>query len=84
MFLVAGFSGLTDMDAITLSSARMVARDEIATDIGWRLIVTAAMANLLFKLGIVALLGNRKLLLAVGGLFAISFVGGTALILLWP
>jgi uncharacterized membrane protein (DUF4010 family) len=84
LFLVAGFSGLTDMDAITLSSARMVARDEIATDIGWRLIVTAALANLLFKLGIVALLGNRKLLLAVGGLFAISFAGGAALILLWP
>jgi uncharacterized membrane protein (DUF4010 family) len=84
LFLVAGLSGLTDMDAITLSSARMVARGEIAPEIGWRLIVLAAMANLLFKLGIVAVLGSYRLLLAVAGLFSISFLGGALLIFLWP
>lgn len=84
LFLVAGLSGLTDMDAITLSSARMVARNEVVSGIGWRLIVTAAMANLAFKLGIVALLGPRRLLLLIAALFSISFVGGASLILLWP
>jgi uncharacterized membrane protein (DUF4010 family) len=84
LFLVASLSGLTDMDAITLSSARMVARSEIAPGIGWRLIVTAALANLVFKLGIVALLGPRRLLLVIAALFSISFLGGAALIFLWP
>ena len=84
LYLVAGLSGLTDMDAITLSTSRMVARDRVAAATGWRLIVTAAMSNLVFKAGIVAVLGPRRLLTVVAACFGLSLAGGLALLLLWP
>jgi uncharacterized membrane protein (DUF4010 family) len=64
--VIAALSGLTDMDAITLSTARLVQAGAennglSATD-GWRLIVIAAMSNLTFKVGLVAVSGSRRLL----------------------
>jgi uncharacterized membrane protein (DUF4010 family) len=84
LFAVAALSGLTDMDAVTLSSARMMSRGTIEAATAWRLIVTAAMANLAFKAGMAGMLGGRRLLLAIGGAFGLSFVGGAALIAFWP
>jgi len=84
LYLVAGLSGLTDMDAITLSTSRMVARDQVTAATGWRLIVTAAMSNLVFKAGIVAVLGPRRLLGIVAACFGLSLAGALALLLLWP
>jgi uncharacterized membrane protein (DUF4010 family) len=84
LFMVAALSGLTDMDAITLSTSRMVALGEVEAGAGWRLIVTAAMANLVFKLGMIGLLGSRRLLWTMAGLFSISLAGGAALIAFWP
>lgn len=84
LYLVAGLSGLTDMDAITLSTSRMVSLDQVAATTGWRLIVTAAMSNLLFKAGIVAVVGPRQMLGVVASCFGLSFVGGLALLLFWP
>lgn len=82
MFLVAIISGLTDMDAITLSTSRLVAADRLDMHTGWRLIVTATIANLVFKTFIVGLLGNRQLLKHVIMLFSIPAVGGILLVLL--
>ena len=65
LYAVAILSGLTDMDAITLSTTRMVKLGPgiggIPSNLGWRLIVVASMANLLFKWLLVALVGNAKL-----------------------
>ena len=87
LYVVACLSGLTDMDAVTLSVARMVRSGHpgswIATD-GWRLVVAAALSNLLFKTAIVAALGNRQLLRHLAALYAIPFGGGLAVILFWP
>src|SRR3546814_864275 len=58
---VALLSGLTNMDAITLSTAGMAASGEIETDLAWKLILTASLSNLAFKGGIVLVLGNRLL-----------------------
>ncbi len=55
---VAALSGLTDMDAITLSSARLAAEGRLMTGTAWRAIVIASMANLAFKTGIVVMLGG--------------------------
>jgi uncharacterized membrane protein (DUF4010 family) len=84
LYVVAVLSGLTDMDAITLSASRMVARDEIEAGIGWRMIVLAAMANLVFKAGLVATLGNWRMFAWVAALFGLSLVGGGALFFAWP
>jgi len=86
-YTVACLSGLTDMDAITLSTARMFRMSEpdswMATQ-GWRLIIVAALANLVFKTVLVGLLGNRRLLGQIALLYAPPLVGGIALVLFWP
>lgn len=82
MVAVAALSGATDMDAITLSTARMAgADDQLATE-GWRLIIVAALANLAFKAGVVAVLGTRRLFGQVLLLFSVPAVGGI-LLLTW-
>jgi len=53
----------------------------IASD-GWRLIVVAAMANLVSKAGIAGLLGGRRLLARIALLFAVPMLGG-AVLLVW-
>lgn len=84
LYVVAVLSGLTDMDAITLSASRMVARQEIAAGTGWRMIVLAAMANLVFKAGLVASLGNWRMFAWVAALFGLSLAGGGAIFFAWP
>lgn len=83
LYVVAILSGLTDMDAITLSLSDMVNRKQIDPVTGWRLILVAAMSNLVFKAGTVAALGSRKLLGRIALLFAIAFALSLAVILFW-
>ena len=75
---MAFFSGLTEMDAITLSTARMSISDPLVAADGWRMIVVAAMANLVSKAGIAGLLGGWRLLGRIALLFAIPMLGGAA------
>lgn len=95
LYVIAALSGLTDMDAITLSTAQMVEVQstssnesiEIGSSIdprtGWKLLVTAAISNLVFKAGIVAAVGGWRLFLRVGSLFAIPILCGAILIWFW-
>jgi len=83
LYAVAGLSGLTDMDAITLSTATMIRDEELALAQGWRMILVASMANLAFKSAIVGLMGNRRLLGQVVLLFAAPLVGSIVLLLFW-
>jgi uncharacterized membrane protein (DUF4010 family) len=81
LYAVAFFSGLTEMDAITLSTARLATTDgHVMTD-GWRMIVVAAMANTVSKSAIAGLLGGWRLMLRIALLFAIPAVGGV--LMLW-
>ena len=81
LYMAAALSGLTDMDAITLSVANLVNSEEIAPSIGWRVILVGAMANLAAKAALVALLGEPRLL----GRIAIGFgaAAATGAALLW-
>ena len=81
LYIVAAISGLTDMDAITLSTSRMAARGVVETSAAWRAIVIASMANLVFKAGIVAVVGGRALFVRLLPIFAIIFGVGLALLL---
>jgi uncharacterized membrane protein (DUF4010 family) len=83
LYGVAFLSGLTDMDAITLSTARMARADPLFAADAWRLLIVAALANLIFKTGIVALLGHRRLMLRVLLMFAIPIAGGALLLAFW-
>jgi uncharacterized membrane protein (DUF4010 family) len=84
LFVVAALSGLTDMDAITLSTAQLVNAQRLDAAIGWRLILVGAMANLVFKGAMVAALGNARLRSRVAILFGLSFAGAAAVLWLWP
>jgi uncharacterized membrane protein (DUF4010 family) len=79
IYAAAGLSGLTDMDAIAVSLARLTSDGQIAARVAVRGIIAASMANMIFKAALAAALGNRPLLwrLLVGfGVFLIA--GGVA------
>lgn len=81
LFLVAMVSGVADMDAITLSTAHLVSEGTIEASRGWRLILTAFVANMLFKFGIAASLGHAALWRCLIGVFCVIALGALALIL---
>lgn len=87
LYGVAVLSGMTDMDAITLSAARLVdigpANEGIESSTGWRLIVAATIANHLFKWAICLFIGSRKMAWRVGVLFAVPMSTGALLLWLW-
>lgn len=83
LYAVAFFSGLTEMDAVTLSTARLSLSDATVAADGWRMIVVAAMANLISKAGIAGLLGGGRLLAQIAAWFAIPMLGGAALLAWW-
>jgi uncharacterized membrane protein (DUF4010 family) len=70
------------MDAITLSTARLSLSDATVASDGWRMIVVAAMANLISKAGIAGLLGGGRFLARIALCFAIPMLGG-AMLLAW-
>jgi uncharacterized membrane protein (DUF4010 family) len=80
LYFVAAISGLTDVDAITLSTSQMVNLNRIGADHGWRVIVVAAMSNLVFKAFMVAALGHRRLLERVSAGFGLTLVAGLLLL----
>ena len=84
LYIVAAISGLTDVDAITLSTARLVQGGRLDPDTGWRAILLASMSNLGFKAGIVAALGSRALLGRIALLFGAAMAGGGLILWLWP
>lgn len=84
LYLAAALSGLTDMDAITLSTARLVSTRHLEADIGWRMILIGGLANIVFKGSLVALLGARAFIKPVLIGFGIALAGGVAILLLWP
>ena len=83
MFVVATLSGLTDMDAITLSTSQLVHAGRLDAGTGWRLILVASMSNLLFKLGTAGVLGGVALVRRLAPLFGTALAAGLALLWLW-
>lgn len=84
LYLVAILSGLTDMDAITLSTLQTSTHGQLSANLAWRMILAAAMANLVFKAAIVATVGSRKLLGQIAVMFGIAFLAGLLTLWLWP
>lgn len=84
LYTVAAISGLTDMDAITLSTSRLVADGHLDTGRGWRLILLGGVSNMVFKAGMVAVLADRRMLWPVLGAFGATAAGAAALWVGWP
>jgi uncharacterized membrane protein (DUF4010 family) len=81
---VAIISGLTDLDAITLSTGQLADANKIEARIAWQVILTAVLSNLFFKFGIVAALGSANLTKKIAWSFAGALVAGIGIILFWP
>ena len=84
LYIVSIVSGLTDMDAITLSLSSSLNRGEIESHLTWKLILVASLANLVFKGGMASALGTPKLAKIVWILFGLSIASGILVVLLWP
>lgn len=84
LYVVAIISGLTDVDAITLSLSNLMRSNGLETSTGWRLILLASLSNLAFKGVMAAVLGTTKLAKWIAISFGISIASGLLLMWLWP
>ena len=84
IYIAAALSGLTDVDAITLSTARLSEGGSLEAPVVWHSIVIAVIANLVFKAAVVRTIGGpelgRRVALQLGALIAV----GAALLVFWP
>jgi len=81
---VAFVSGLTDVDALTLSVAQLHADGKAAGFDAWRVIFLATLSNLLFKIVVASVLGSAELRRWMIGSGAVALTAGISLLLLWP
>lgn len=84
LYAAALVSGLTDVDAITLSTSNLVRDGRLDPGTGWRLIVLASLSNLVFKLSIAASLGSRAFATRLWTLGAVALAIGGGILFLWP
>jgi uncharacterized membrane protein (DUF4010 family) len=84
LYGLAVVSGLTDVDAITLSLSELIRQNRLETGAGWRLILLASLSNLGFKGVMALLLGSPKLGRWVGVSFGLAIGVGLLIIWLWP
>lgn len=84
LYTVAALSGLTDMDAITLSTAQLITARHLEVDTGWRMMMVGALSNILFKGCAVVVLGHARLAKRIAGLFGLSILGGVLVLWFWP
>jgi uncharacterized membrane protein (DUF4010 family) len=80
VYVVAAVSGLTDVDALTLSTARMAATDAAILEDGWRLIVVGTLSNFVAKAAIAGLLGGWAFFRRMALLFLVPLLSGLALL----
>lgn len=84
LYGVAALSGLTDLDAITLSTANLMQTGQLELGTGWRMILLGGLSNIVFKGGVVLLLGSRALRGRITLAFGAALLGGVAILALWP
>jgi len=83
LYVIATISGLTDVDAITLSTANLIEAGRLDPGSGWRAIVLASLSNLVFKGALGSALGGLALLKHLAPLFLTSIAAGITVLLLW-
>lgn len=84
IYAIAFVSGLTDVDAITLSVGRLFSQGDLDPGVAWRAIFLASLSNLLFKVAAACIIGGaalRRMLLPAG---TIALLAGIALLAFWP
>lgn len=78
LYAIAAVAGLTDVDAITLSMARVASQHPEQTDVAVRAIVVAVCSNTLVKTGMVWAMGDQELRRRIA-LATLALLGSTGL-----
>lgn len=78
LYAVALVSGLTDMDAITLSTARLAKGGTIAVSAATSAVLLASMANMVFKAIVAGVIGGRRLALPAAGIMGLLMLAAGA------
>jgi uncharacterized membrane protein (DUF4010 family) len=84
VYAVAFISGLTDVDALTLSVAQLYSGGETPGFEAWRVIFLATLSNLLFKIVAASFLGSSQLRKWMLGTGATALLAGVTMLVLWP
>lgn len=84
LYGVAALSGLTDVDAITLSTAQMAKAGRLTAERSWRLVLVGALSNMVFKGMVVVALARGELVRRIAVLFGLTLAGGGMLLAVWP
>lgn len=84
LYVISIISGLTDVDAITLSLSHSLNSGELDVHLAWKLILIASLSNLAFKAGMATFLGTKILGKYVIAAFLISIVIGLLIVWWWP
>jgi len=84
LYLISVISGLTDMDAITVSTSQMVVSEQISPGLWWRLILAAAASNLVFKGLMAGFLGGFTRFKTLQISFLIAVAATLCIIFFWP
>lgn len=84
IYAVAFLSGLTDVDALTLTIGQSFSRGDTAASMAWRAIFLASLSNLLFKAAAASVLGSPSLRRYILGTGSVALLAGTAILIFWP
>lgn len=84
VYVVGFLSGLVNMDAITLSTSRLVDEGRLGVETGWRTIVLALVGNLIFKMGLVGWLGSRAVGAEVAVVLGTMAASAAVVLVAWP
>lgn len=82
VYVVALVSGVVDVDAITLSTARLGAAGRIEPEL--KTVLLASLSNVVFKAGAVLALGSAASFMRVLPVVAAVLIAGAALFVFWP
>ncbi len=81
LFLIAGVSGLVDVDAITVSTSQLVKAGKLAAGEGSKMVVLALVVNTIFKAGVSGFLAGRRLFGSVFLPLGVAALAGLVLLL---
>ena len=84
IYLVSALSGLTDVDALTLSVSQLFQTGTLDGMTAGRAIFLASLSNLVFKWGVVLTLGNQQLKKWISAAFGTAIVVGLLILIIWP
>lgn len=84
LYVVAAISGLTDVDALTVSTAQMAQRGVLDAHMAWQAILVAVLSNTLFKTLVAIFISRGSLSKYLVPACATAAAVGIATILYWP